>query len=149
MSASLNIINNLDMSSQGLTTQCKQGSSTDAFSTPFTLTIDGAKHHVQATLATATAVTVYDDDDDTPVDFDYLFLWADQDCYIQIVGSATAAVLKVKAKVPFTLGFNKVLGAAATTAITGGAEPSVTDIDSIILGNYSGSTLNYVFAIFD
>lgn len=40
-------------------------------------------------------------------------------------------------------------GSATTTQITGGAEPSLEDIDSIMLGNYSGSTMNYSVALVD
>lgn len=150
MSATLEITNNFSLDSQGITKSGKQGAIADSPATPFEITVDGRVFQVTDTLATATVVTVYDDDNDTPADFDYLFFWADQDMYIQIVGSGTNAIFKVKAKTPFVLpGFDTILAAADTTIITGGAEPTLTDIDSVVLGNYSGTTANYHFAVID
>lgn len=147
--ATLNIINNISMTSQGSTTVVKQGTSTDDATSAFAVTVTGTKHELIGSLATATVVTVFDDDDDVPADWDYMIYWADQDSYIQFIGSATNAIFKVLAKVPFTLTYDSVLAAANTTIITGGAEPSVTDIDSIVIGNYSGSTMNFRFCVID
>jgi hypothetical protein len=148
--AILNILNSLEMDSQGIVTRAKQGAATDAFATPFSITVSGTKHEMIGSLATATVVTVYDDDNDSPVDWDYLHYWADQDSYIQFVGASTNATFKVAAKQPFVLpGFDSILAAADTTIITGGAEPSVTDIDSIVIGNYSGVTMNYHLVLID
>lgn len=148
MSSILKIVNSFELTAQGQSITGKQGLSTDGITDQFSITVTGASHRVSTTLATATVVTVYDDDDDVPIDFVYLHLWADQDLYIQIIGSATNATFKVAAKQPFVLpGFDSILAAANTTPISGGSEPSVTDIDSIVLGNYSGSTANYVFTV--
>ncbi len=139
----------------------KQGNAddvmTDEFDLATPLSIAGTAHCVSGSLATATVVTVYDDDDDKPADFNYLYLWADQDIYIQIIGSTGNAVFKVAAKVPFTLSHPGTVAAtkcgivavANTTPITGNTEPTLTDIDSIVIGNYSGTTANYVFAVID
>lgn len=148
--ATLNIINNFEAALLGgAEVFGKQGSADDGLLDAFSITITGPSHLVPGQLSTATVVTVYDDDNDVPTDWDYLFFWSDQDCYLQAVASATNVVHKIKAKVPFTLGYDSLLAAADTTIITGGSEPSVTDIDSIVIGNYSGNTMNYLFAVFD
>lgn len=150
MSATLKIINNFEITTQGVTYTGKQGLAADSADEAFEVTVDGTVHHVTGSLATATVVTVYDDDNDVPIDWEYLFFWADQDCYIQLIGAATNVIFKIEAKEPFVLpGFDSLLAAADTTAITGGSEPSVADIDSIVIGNYSGNTMNYVFAVID
>lgn len=150
---SLKIINNVVLTAQGTGFTGKQGNDSDAITDEYDLanvvTIGGQCHSMVGLILTATAVTVYDDDDDKPVDFDYLYYWCDVDTYIQIIGSATCATFKVLARAGFTLTYNKVLAAANTTPITGGSEPAVTDIDSIVIGNYSGGSGNYVFAVFD
>jgi hypothetical protein len=144
MSATLSIVNNFEMESLGTVKRGKQGSIADAFDEAFDLTVDGACHIVEDELATSSVATLWDEDDDSPADFDYMHFWADQDCYIQIIGTGTNVIFKVEAKVPFVLpGFDDILAAANTTAITGGAEPSLTAIDSIIVGNYSGQTMSY------
>ncbi len=158
----LKIVNSFALTTpSGLTVTGKQGSADDAITDEFdlatTMTITGTAHYVPGQLATATAVTVYDDDDDKPVDFNYLYFWADQDMYIQIIGSTGNAQFKIAAKCPFVLAHPGTVAAtqcgivavANTTPITGGAEPTLTDIDSIVLGNYSGTTANYIFAVID
>jgi hypothetical protein len=148
--ATLKITHNISLEVQGNTFRAKQGTSTDDFDEPFEYTVTGTLHSMVGSLATASVVTVYDDDNDSPADFDYAYFWADQDCYIQIIGSGTNVVFKVEAKIPFDIpGFDTMLAAADTTAITGGTEPTLTDIDSIVVGNYSGSTMNYVFYAID
>jgi len=148
--ATLSIVNNFELDSQGNTKSGKQGAATAGFNTPLEITVTGTCHHVTGSLATASVATVYDDDDDVPADWDYLYFWADQDCYIQIIGSGTNVVFKVEAYQPFVLpGFDAMLAAANTTAITGGTEPTLTDIDQVVIGNYSGNTMNYVFAVID
>ena len=153
MSATLKIINNFVLNAQGLDVIGKQGAIADAITDQYSITdvtITGNCHRVANTLATATVVTVYDDDDDVPADWDYLYLWADQNIYVQIIGPTMHVVFKVLAKVPFVLpGFDSIVAAANATLITGGTEPTMSDIDSVVLGNYSGSTANYVFAVID
>lgn len=149
--STLSIINNFELDSNGRVKSGKQGAADDGADEPYEgLTVSGTCHLVEGSLATATVVTVYDDDNDVPADFDYLYLWCDQAVYIQIIGSGSNAIFKVAAKVPFVLsGFDTVLAAADTTAITGGTEPTLTDIDSVVIGNYSGNTANYLFAVID
>jgi hypothetical protein len=148
--ATLDIVSNFSLSSQGRTVTGKQGEATDSFSEALSATVTGTVHEVIGSLATATVVTVYDDDSDVPADFDYLYFWADQDCYIQVIGSGSNVIFKVEAYTPFWLpGFDTVLAAADTTAITGGTEPTLTDVDSVVIGNYSGNTMNYHFVVID
>lgn len=150
MSATLSIINNFTVSSQGIAKSGKQGTYSDSFNEAFDITVAGSVHQVTGVLATATVATVYDDDDDVPADWDYLFYWADQDSYIQIIGPTMSVVFKVAAKQPFVLpGFDSLTAAASATAITGGSEPAPSDIDSVVIGNYSGSSMNYHFAVID
>ena len=112
--------------------------------------MSGTRHVVSGTLATAAVVTVYDDDNDVPADWDYLWYCADQISYIQIIGSGSNVILKCAAYQPFVLnGYDRILAAADTTAITGGSEPTLTDIDSIVLGNYSGNSMSYLFIVID
>ena len=148
--ATLSIINNFSLNSGGLYKLGKQGTLTDDFMLPYDITVTGTCHYMQGSIATAGIATVYDDDDDLPADWDYLYYWADQITYIQIIGPTMHVVFKVAAKQPFVLpGYDSLTAAANATAIAGGAEPSPSDIDSIIIGNYSGSTANYVFAVID
>jgi hypothetical protein len=148
--ATLSIISNFELDSQGRLKVGKQGAIADAITDAFDITVTGTCHYIEGSLATATVVTVYDDDNDFPADFDYAYFWADVDMYIQIVGSGSNAIFKVEAQVPFWIsGFDTILAAADTTIITGGTEPTLTDIDSIVIGNYSGGTGNYLFAVID
>lgn len=148
--ATLTINNNYELVAQGLTSSGKQGLAASTLETPYDITVTGTEHKVIGSLATATVRTVYDDDDDAPADFDYLYFWADQICYIQIIGSGSNVIIKLAACQPFVLpGYNLILAAANTTIITGGSEPTGTDIDSIVIGNYSGNTMNFVFAVID
>lgn len=147
--STLNVTNFFSVDSQGAEKTGKQGSSTDSPKTPFAITVDGLVHQVTGQIATATVKALWDDDDDLPATIDYFHFWADQDCYLQFVTSATSVVFPVLAKVPFVLSGNTMLGAATNTDITGGATPSVVEIDHINCGNYSGSTLNFVVSVID
>ena len=146
----LNINSNFELDSQGSIKSGKHGLAASPSTDPLEVTVSGTSHHVTGSLATANVATVYDDDDDVPADWDYLFYWADQDSYLQIIGSGSNVIFKVKAYTPFWLpGYDSILAAANTTIITGGTEPTLTDIDSIVIGNYSGSTMNYLFCVID
>jgi hypothetical protein len=148
--ATLSIINNFELEAQGRTTTGKQGAAVDGFLTPLEIDVTGTKHEVIGTLATATVATPFDDDDDVPADWDYLYFWADQDCYLQIIGPTMHVVFKIEATQPFVLpGFDGIVAAANSTAIAGGTEPTMSDIDSIVIGNYSGSTMNYQLILID
>jgi hypothetical protein len=148
--ATLKILNNFELERETGNLSAKQGAEADGFADPLEVTVTGTAHYVAGQLATASVATVYDDDDDVPADWDYLYFWADQDCYIQIIGSGSNFTIKVEAYHAFVLpGFDTMLAAANTTAITGGTEPTLTDIDQIVIGNYSGSTMDYVFCVID
>lgn len=148
--ATLEIINNFSLDSNGRIKTGKQGAAADGFSEEFPLaaTIAGTCHFIEGLLSTAAVLTVFDDDDDVPADWDYLYFWADQDMYIQLI-STTNVIFKCQAKVPFTLSYDSLLAAANATAITGGTEPTLVDIDSVVLGNYSGTPANFLFALID
>jgi hypothetical protein len=148
--ATLSLVNNFELVTQGNTYTGKQGAASAAFATELEVTVTGTIHSVTGVLATASVVTVYDDDNDVPADWDYLYFWADVDMYIQIIGSGSNVIFKVEATQPFVLpGFDTILAAADTTAITGGTEPTLTDIDSVVIGNYSGGSGNFLFAVID
>ena len=151
--ATLNITNFFNLLSQGNEKLAKQGTITDAPQTPFGITVTGTCDFITCSLTTATVRTVYDDDADFPTSFDYLYYWADQNSYIQLIFAATNVILPVLAKVPFVLGPLAAnlagLAAANTTIITGGTEPTLTDLDSVVIGNYSGATMNFNFAVID
>jgi hypothetical protein len=148
--ATLSIINTISLESQGRTTIGKHGTADDGMTTALEVDVTGTKHEVIGSLATAAVATVYDDDDDVPADWDYLYFWADQDCYIQIIGPTMNVKFKIEATQPFVLpGFDGINAEANATAITGGTEPTMSDIDSIVIGNYSGSTMNYQLILID
>lgn len=157
MANTLSITNNFEVTINGTTYTGKQGAVGSNFDTSYDITVDGAIHISSNPLATATVVTAYDDDDDKPVDFNFIFFWSDVDMYIQLIGSGTNVIFKQRAFFPFTLGHSgtvagsmgALLAAANTTIMSGGAEPSLTDIDSIVIGNYSGGTGNYFLAVID
>lgn len=147
--STLKIRSDFTISVNGRTVTGKQGATTDAADDYFEITVDGKVIESHEQLATATVRTLWDDDSHTPVDFDYFFFWADQDCYLQFVGATINFTVKVEAKVPFVLSFDSILAAADTTDITGGTEPTLEDIDHVVLGNYSGNTMNYQVALID
>ena len=148
MAGTLEILCNFSLLTQGRTVKGKQGEADSAFLTPYELSVDGKFHEVITTLATATAMTAWDDDSHFPADFDFLFFWADQDTYLQLIASATNVVLTMKAYIPFIASYDTLLAAASTTAISGSA-PSVTDIDSVVIQNNSGSTANVHLCLVD
>lgn len=148
MSVSLDLVNNFTVSVNGFTQVGNQGMSQNDFSDPYRVTVTGECHVTGGQLATATVRSVYETAGDYPTSWAYLWLVADQICYVQLIGSGTNAILKLAAYQPFVLpGYNKILAAADTTAIAGNSEPSVTTIANVYLGNYSGTTLNYQFAV--
>ncbi len=150
MSATLSVVNYFELVTQGLTFSGKQGLPASLPSDVFDITVTGTCHPIMGTLATAGAVTVYDDDDDVPTGFDYLFFWSDQICYLQLITASGSVVHRVAAYTPFVLpGYGTVLANTSTTPIAGGAEPATVDIDSVVIGNYSGTSMNYFFAVID
>lgn len=148
--ATLSIVNSFSLNSFGLVEEGKQGLAASGIADEYDITVTGTVHRLKGQLATATVVTLYDDDNDVPVDWDYGFIWTTGTAYVQVVGSATNFTIKIAAYQPFVIpGFDSILAAADTTIITGGSEPSVTDIDSVVLGNYSGSTIDFLAAFID
>lgn len=151
MATTLKIINNAVLDSDGITDTVKQGNATDAVTDQFSITtqtITGTAHKRKGQIATATVNTIYNAANDLPATGDYLHFWADQDCYLQLIGTATNFTVKVMAGVPMVLpGFNKLLCAASTSLITGGAEPSMEALQKVVVGNYSGTTANYTLLI--
>ncbi len=148
--ASLYVVNNFELVAQGQPRTGKQGVAADGFNAPLLLSVAGTIHQVVGSLPTANVFLVYDDDANLPVDWDYLYLWADQDLYVQLIGSASNVIFKVKATQPFVLpGYDSVLAAANTTPMSALTEPTLTDIDSVVLGNYSGLTANFNFCVID
>lgn len=146
MTVNLNIANYFSVVSNGSQAMGKQGNATDDPKTEYAISITGNVTRKANTLATATVNQLYGTQDLlTP--FTYLHFWADQDCYLQFIGSSTNVTVKVKALVPYVMSVDGILPAANTTEITGGATPSLQTIASIYLGNYSGTTLNYTISL--
>lgn len=148
--ATLSILSNFSLPSLGLTIKGKQGLATATIDEPLEISVSGTDHVVRGSLATDSKKTIFDDDDDVPATFDYLFFWADQDCFLQLIATATNVIFKIEATVPFWMpGFGSLLAAANTTEVSTGSDPSVTAIDSVVVLNRSGSTMNYLLAIID
>jgi hypothetical protein len=146
MSVNLNVANYFSVVSNGQQSIGKQGNATDDPKTEYAVSVTGNVTKKSGQLATATASLIYGSQDLlTP--FTYLHFWADQDCYLQFIGSSTNVTVKVKALVPYVMSVDGILPAANTTEITGGATPSLQTIASIYLGNYSGTTLNYTISL--
>ncbi len=137
MSTTLNIINSFSVEIDGISYTGKQGASSDSITDEYGITITGDAYILPFTLLPSIAKLAWDEDTDFPVDFAYMFIWADGDIYIQVIGSATNFVVKQLAKVPFTLSYGSILAAANTTPITSGVAPSVTDVDSVYVSNLS------------
>jgi hypothetical protein len=146
--ATLSILNNFTLDSNGRIKSGKQGLAANLATDVYAVTVNGTCHFVEGTLNTATVVTVYNTADDVPTTWVYLYFWADQKMYIQLIGTGSNSIRAVAAYEPFVQpGFNTILAAANTTGITGGAEPALTNIGSVILGNYSGNVANYFFGV--
>ena len=146
--STLNIWNSLSHNLIGGETTRKQGTTTDDPRTPFAITAAGHEYDLKGTCATATVKTLWDEDSNFPATFLYLHFWADQICYLQLIAQSTNVIHKIAAKQPFILpGYSTVLPASNTTIMDGGTEPTLSQIDSIALGNYSGSTLNFTFLL--
>ena len=147
--ATLSIFNRFVLDALGIEHSGKQGSADSEPEDSFDVTVDGHVHGQSGALATGSVRTLWDEDDDNPAGFDYLFFWADQDCYLQVIGQTTNFTVKVEAKVPFTLSSDQIVAAANTTANTAGVTPSVEAVDSVVLSNVSGTELNYLLRVID
>lgn len=149
MSYTLKVTNYFEIEVRGKTYSFWQGTDSDRLATEsFDTEVDGDVHCMSGQLATAAAVTLWDDDDDKPADFDFMWFKASENCFLQVINSATQWSVPILAGIPFTLQPKtdaltaKSLAAANTTALSGTA-PAVTEIDSIVLENNSGDTLYY------
>ncbi len=149
--ATLNIKSSFEVTIRNKTIEGFQGTvATNDADDVFAITVDGKAYDTPFQLATAGGLTIWDEDTPGHVStFDYLFIVADQDLDLQIIGSATHCVLRIKAGVPFVLGYDTILGVANTTEITAGATPAYETIDSIRISNRSGSTANGAFFLVD
>lgn len=151
MSSTLSIINNFSTTINGVPKAAWQGSTTAGVGDAVTITLGGRDKITSSILATAGAIVIYDDSVDLQIaDIYYLWYKADVSTYIQLITSATNVTIgPLAANVPISIGAYatlKIVAAASTTAIAGGAEPSTTDVKKIVIGNYSGSNANYTFA---
>lgn len=145
--ASLFITDTFEIEVLGTTYSGQQGDADNGSGSPVEVTVTGLVQRNTGSLATATARTIWDEDADNPVDFDYLWFKSDQACYVQLIGSSTNYVVPVAADVPVRLP-GQFLAAANTTPISGSA-PSLESVDSIVIQNNSGNTMNYEWAIID
>jgi hypothetical protein len=145
MSVNLNISNYFSVVAQGRSHMGKQGNATDDPKTEYPISVTGNVSDVTGQLLTATVQQVLDSLTVTQP-WSYMHYWADQDSDIQLIGSSTNVILKCKALVPFVMSYDGILAAANTTPITGGATPSLQQLASIYIGNYSGSTMNYTIS---
>lgn len=145
MAVDLEISNSFLFEPQGRSLTGKQGAATDTVETPEIVSVTGAIHNVIGSLATASGQTIWDEDDDVPADWNYLYFWADQDCYLQLIGQTSQVSLPVKALVPHTQYGDQLLAAVNTTPLA--AAPALEDIDSVRIWNQSGSTMNFHVAI--
>lgn len=145
--ATLNIWNHLSLvDDDGIEITARHGAEGPP-QTPHAITVTGHHEQKQGTLATASVRTLYSSSADFPTTFAYLHYVADQITYLQLVAADLAGVVhRVAANQPIVLpGYSTFLAGAAQAAITGGAEPTLSAVTTILIGNYSGSTAAYRF----
>ena len=151
MSETLRLWSKFEVLINNLMHKGKHGTSTDSENDPFEITIDGQSHRADFSLATGAATNLWDEDSGVPATGLGFFFWADQDVYLQLIAQSTNVIIPVEAKVPFlfwggTKGL-KILAAADTTAITA-AGATLSQIDSCVVGNSSGSTATGFIEVF-
>jgi len=100
-------------------------------------------HDQTFTLATATNKIILNlgsATTDDLADADFIYIRCDQDVLIEFIGTTAAdnSNLKLKANVPFILGFDDTLAYDAAGAFAGAAQ----NITKITIRNNSGTTLN-------
>lgn len=148
--ADLYINNRFALSAQGSVVSGKQGLPTSGDNDDYAVTVSGKYHRVVGSAARNTATLMYDNDNDGPLTFTNLYLWADKDCVLQIIGPSSNVILPVKAYQPFTLSGGTVLAAANTTPIST-SEPTLGAIDSFYLGYYDSDVdaeaINYICTV--
>lgn len=147
--STLNVKSSFELSVNGRTITGKQGAAVDDADTAFGITVDGKTYPADNSIADDAVRTLWDEDSNFPQDFDFLFFWADQDVDLQLIGSSGNVTIKVRAKVPFVLGYDDILPAANTTLLSAGVAPTYESIDSVVLANNSGSTANYFMCLVD
>jgi hypothetical protein len=146
--ADLKVVNTISMSTQGISVDGKQGTAANPAATPLTITVSGTVHKVIGTLTSGTEVLAYDAGaTDYPATWDYMFFWCDQKCQIQLITGATEVTIEAAQYAPQVLSTGKHLASAGTGANS--AEATLAAITSINLGQYSGSTANYVLILVD
>ena len=123
----------------------KQGNATDDPKTEYPIQVTGNVSDVAGQLATATVLQVLGSLT-TAQPWSYMHYWADQDSYMQFIGSASNVIIKCPALIPHVMSYDGILAAANTTPISGGATPSLQQLASIYIGNYSGSLMNYTIS---
>jgi hypothetical protein len=150
MSVSLYVRNSFNATINNCPLQGYQG--TSGFDDPATITLAGKSKIVPSSLASGGSFLVYDDSVDTEV-VDIMHLWvkSDQAFYLQLITAATEVRIgPLAANVPHSLSAYatlKLLASAGTTAMST-VEPVTADVKKILLGNFSGSTMNYLFGVF-
>lgn len=148
--ASLRLVVNLEMLSQGSPFRAKQGAAANAALDWLLTTVDGEIHERRGSVAASSAETLYDaSQDDLPATFDALFFWSDKACHLQLIdinATGTNVIIPILALWPFILGDGDLLAAADETAITNDGT-TLRPIDKVVVGNGSGAAANYLFAI--
>jgi hypothetical protein len=145
---SLTVVNNLTAVGVGGTVLlAKQGGVAAEFDEGYAVTVTGYPLSIEAAIPTATVVKVYDDDTHTPANPLYWHFWATANLYVQFVGATSQFTVPLHAYVPLVLYGNTILAAANTTDLTGGAEPTLEDVDHVNLANYSGGSADYKVVI--
>ncbi len=110
---------------------------------PVTISTLTNTHVSRYTLATATnriLLNIGSAATDDIADFDYLVIISDQDLLLEIIGTATLdnSNVKIKANIPFILGYSTTLAYDAAGAFAGASQA----ITKITVRNNSGSTAN-------
>lgn len=147
MSQTLKIRNNFTLTPlTGSPIQGKQGSIADDIDDFFSIAVTGYAHLFTGLITTGAAMAkLYDAAVNVSVTAPvYIHFWADQDCYLQFIGSASNYIVKVTAKEPYIMSTNNCLAAVSTTAYSSATAPSVETLAKVYCGNYSGTNANAI-----
>ena len=149
--ATVRTIVNLELLSQGVPFRGKQGAAANAAADwLLTANLDGEIHQRIGSVGDAAAETLYDAANDLPATWDILFFWCDKSGpHLQLIdnnSTGTHVVFPMLLNFPFILGNGKMLAVADEQKITND-QTAVQDITQVVLGNSSGATVNYVFAV--
>ncbi len=138
-------ITTIEMSSQGGFVSGHQGAATARATAQFETTTAGLVHQVVGVSDSAQAFTLYDMTGspaaDLPATFIKLWFWADTDCHLQLITSATNVIIPIVALDPFVMATGQLLAAADTSKITDRTN-AVTAIQQIVAG-FAASGVNY------